>query len=62
MRKIYHSLALIFFNSVILVIMALIFLWSALEVRHLITGRGHVVISDAIKFDSFSLTPQSVAK
>lgn len=62
MFKLYQSLALFFLNLTIFMAVSLLCLWGALELRHIVTGRGSVVVSDVIKFESFSLTTQEVAK
>ena len=62
MIKLYRSFAIICLNLIIALTILLITIWSVLEIRHQIHGRGHVIISDAIKFDSFSATSLEVAK
>jgi len=62
MNKFYQATAVIFLNLVLLSAASLLILWGALEARHALTGRGNVVISDAIKFNSFRLTPPDAAR
>ncbi len=62
MSKLYQSAAIVFLNTLLLSAVVLCLLWGALELRHKLSGRGHVVLSDVIKLESFSLTPPDVAK
>ena len=62
MKNWYASFATIVLNTFIAASLFLVVLWAALELRHVFTGKGSVVISTSILYESFGLTPADRAK
>ena len=58
----YATLSIMTFNTMVATVIFLCLLWGMLEIRHVITGKGNVVISESIKFESFGLTTMEKAK
>lgn len=62
MAKWYSSFSILFLNTLLFAVLLLVLLWAVLGARHAITGRGGVIVSDALHYVSFGLTTNEKAK